>query len=75
MKMDHVSNSQCPPLPPSKNLKPILTFELDQVRKAMKKGPCRAPPTTVEEVVADVPRKAAGLPLTQRDAVENKISK
>lgn len=74
MKMDNMVNYQCPTLPPSKSIKPILTYELDQVRKAMKKGPCRSV-NQVEEAIMDVQKKLSGIPLTQREAVESKISK
>ncbi|KAK6631455.1 hypothetical protein RUM44_005982 [Polyplax serrata] len=74
MKMDNAASYQCPPMAPPKGIKPMLTYELDQVRRAMKKGPCRAT-NHVEEVIADTQKKITGIPLTQKEAVDSKVSK
>lgn len=76
MKMDNVISPQHPAMSVAKSMKPYLTYELDQVRKAMKKGPQgKTTGSHLEEIAEDRQKKLAALTMSNRETIDYRFDK
>lgn len=74
MRMDNTVSFQHPAMSATKSMKPHLTYELDQVRKAIKKGN-QGKAVNLEEIAIENQKKHAALTLSNREPIDHRLDK